>query len=274
MPESATKTAAESKKREKNFRPQIERLGRPVVVSEGDSWFSFPFRWNLIDFIDRMDEVALFRMERSGDTLRQILGASNRKRLGRVLRQYEVDLLLFSGGGNDIVGEEDLLPLLADRKTVSTWEEVLVEPAVDERFAALELRYRELAALRDTHRKSCKIVVHGYDWAIPGRKPVKIAGIPLVGPWMLPALKQRNVKDPAEQRAIIRALLSRFNDLLESLAGDLREFHYVPLLDTLAEDEWGDEIHPKSSGFRKLAERYRPTLQRLFPGRFTRAVDL
>ena len=43
---------------------------RLVVISEGDSWFSYPLSTNLADFIEMMEPLTLLRLEKSGDEAR------------------------------------------------------------------------------------------------------------------------------------------------------------------------------------------------------------
>ena len=83
----------------------------PVIISEGDSWFSFPLHANTIDHLDEMAnrKISLLRLESNGDELLEIFGSKQKTKLRRYLERYPVEALLFSGGGNDIVGA-DLLP--------------------------------------------------------------------------------------------------------------------------------------------------------------------
>ena len=89
----------------------------PVVLSEGDSWFSYPLNRNLMDFVEMMRDFAMLRLERSGEEARQILKPSGTqfKNLRKYLELYRFEALFFSGGGNDIV-DENLPPLLNRKK--------------------------------------------------------------------------------------------------------------------------------------------------------------
>src|SRR5688500_11685314 len=80
--------------------------GYPVVISEGDSWFSFPVHANLIDHLDDMvgRRMSLLRLERSGDELLSMTTDSKLATLRGYLQRYKPHALLFRGGGNDIVG--------------------------------------------------------------------------------------------------------------------------------------------------------------------------
>jgi hypothetical protein len=80
--------------------------GYPVVISEGDSWFSFPVHANIIDHLDELvgRRMSLLRLERSGDEMVAMTTDAKLSTLRGYLQRYKPHALLWSGGGNDIVG--------------------------------------------------------------------------------------------------------------------------------------------------------------------------
>lgn len=240
----------------------------PVIMSEGDSWFSFPIHANTIDFLDEMAKhrISLLRLEESGDKALRIMGGSQKARLAKLLHLYPVQALLFSGGGNDVIGE-DLLPLLNNWQEGMTWQDSINEDTTRSRFDALRSAYLDLIHLRDENRPGCKIYIHGYDWSIPSGKGAVMWGIH-VGPWMKQYMVQKHILDPADQKAIIHELLERFNAMLDGLAAQNPDMVRVETLGTLAENEWNDELHPSRKGFQKIAGKFREKLREQFPGTF------
>lgn len=255
----------DSKQLERNFAAVVRRHPEwPRIVSEGDSWFSFPFpeRGNLIDVLERsMRRAALLRLERSGDSMAAMLSPRAKSRLGYRLGHYRVDLLLFSGGGNDVVGARSFATLLAPGAG-------LVDAAVEERLDRIEERYLELVALRDAFRRECTIVAHGYDYPIPADRGVRQLGLRLTRPWMHPALVEGGILEPAAQRAIARELIDRFHARLESVAARCPRFVAIDLRGTLGPADWGDEIHPTRAGFAKLGRRLERVVRELAPRAF------
>lgn len=181
MPSDAPSSMSWKQKRQllKFFDPSIKHHPDwPVIISEGDSWFSFPIHANTVDFLDEMAKrkISLLRLEASGDEALRIIGGKQKMQLAKYLKRYPVNALLFSGGGNDIVGA-DLLPLLDQRQSGMTWRDCINDTTTTARFDRLRSAYLDLVHLRDENRADCRIYVHGYDWATPSGKGAKLWGI-------------------------------------------------------------------------------------------------
>lgn len=261
-------THVQKRKLLKFFVPSIKANPQwPVIISEGDSWFSYPEHDNTIDHLDAFanHRISLLRLEASGDKALRIIGGKQKIRLARYLRRFPVDALLFSGGGNDIVGM-DLLPLLNERTAGMTWRDCINEETTNARLQQLRSAYLDLIHLRDENQSGCKIYIHSYDRAIPSGKSTSVWGIK-VGPWMKPNLERKGITNAKDQRRIIHELLSRFHRLLRNLAGRPGVIH-VRTVGTLTENDWHDELHPTASGFRKIAEKFRTELAKQFPATF------
>jgi hypothetical protein len=252
----------------KFFEPSIkDHPDWPVIICEGDSWFSFPIHANTIDNLDDMAarKISLLRLEANGETALRIIGGKQKAKLAAYLKRYPVNALLFSGGGNDVVGA-DLLPLLQQRKPGMTWKDCINMTTTDARFDRLRSAYLDLVHLRNENRPDCRIYIHNYDLAIPTGKGAKMWGIK-VGPWMKPFLETKGITDPTDQREIIRWLLTRFSDMLKEIAKEPKVV-FVQTQGTLANNEWNDELHPSREGFKKIATKFRAELKKQFPATF------
>ena len=238
----------------------------PIVISEGDSWWAYPVYANIIDQLDEMSghRMSLLRLESSGDELIGILDAGGLASLTKLMKHHTPDVLLMSAGGNDIVGPE-LLTFLTDRTEPFNAQAALATAALDQRFAAMKAAYEHLIAARDEVAPRCLIVTHGYAHAIPSGKKATFIGVS-AGPWLKPFLVARKYVDPIEQRAVVDALMRRFNDMLDGFAGP--RFVKVDFSGVISDDEWSNEIHPTRHGFEDAARVLHAELQALFPGKF------
>lgn len=81
--------------------------------------------------------------------------------------------ILFSGGGNDIIGRT-LLALLNQSAEGMTWMDSINLVRFDRRLQQIENAYHELADLRDDYQPEAYIFTHAYDFPIPGNKPWRI----------------------------------------------------------------------------------------------------
>ena len=244
---------------------------RPVILSEGDSWFSYPINRNLMDHIEMMREFATLRLEHSGDEVLDILKPSGEqfKKLAKYLKRYPFDALLFSGGGNDIVDEN--LPALLNQKTPGmTWRDCINEAALTARFNEIVAAYERLLAMRDSARKDCLIVTHCYDYPVPNGIKARVAfGLASRGPWIKPHMVKKNIDPIVDGVPILRFFMDQFYERLQAIAAmPNSKFHVVDSRRTLIPNEpvhWADEMHPSGTGFELLSKRWRVELAKLFP---------
>jgi hypothetical protein len=102
----------------------IEKLAadpsKTGILTEGDSWFALPLphRPNIVSMlIEKFNgKAAWLRLEDSGDEARIMEAGEQWEKLHKVLTKPKArfDIIMFSAGGNDIVGR-CLFPLLRQR---------------------------------------------------------------------------------------------------------------------------------------------------------------
>lgn len=254
------------------IRTFVEQIRRhpdaPRLVSEGDSWFSYPFHRNAIDHLDaalsRTGRFSLLRLERNRDELLEILSGKQKLRLRKTLARYRIDALLVSGGGNDLLGP-DLRALLKTRTGSRGGPALIHKGRLERRIRQMRDAYRDLLALRDDHSPDCRVYAHGYDYPPPSGRPTRQFGFVLAGPWIRPTFEDHAITDLGEQQDLLRLLVDAFNDMLAGLAASRRLFVHVDLRGTLAPDQWKDEVHPSRAGFGLVADRFHAALARDFP---------
>jgi hypothetical protein len=198
-------------------------------------------------------------VEQSGDTLANVL-------LGRefepLIDQERPRCILFSAGGNDLINAEWPAELFTPPLGPDNINEARWTAKVDE-LVRMYRRVLELIAGR------APLLTHGYDHLVPSDKGVRYDGITVTGPWFKKAMVAAGIVARRDQLRIGTRLVDDFNQALLDLEAETnlgqprRLMVHADLRGTLAEDDWANEMHPFSRGFKMLAARYRQELDAL-----------
>lgn len=245
---------------------------RPVLVSEGDSWFQFPiFLEDVIDHLGRSFNV--FSTDAAGDTLQNMVHGD--AEYLRSLRHLggQARALLFSGGGNDIVGEDEdgtpwidriIKPFQAGRPL----DDYIDTDGFSARLRFIEDCYRKLLTSVEDEFPGLPVVCHGYDYSLPGGFPGDTRN-PLWArqdQWIGRPLRGLGIVDAALQQAIVRRMIDRLNQRLAALCGGNNpagSFARAWLVDarTVVNGRWADELHPSDAGYADVAVRFESVLR-------------
>ncbi len=253
-----------------DFKYQIRTFDRPSIVAEGDSWFEYPRTWkqkpgNIIDHIQKWTKgkANLLRLGANGDEATAILSTPQRHRLTKLLRDTAesgrpVDLLLFSAGGNDVVGDLDLERFVLPYRAGVPVEKLFRKARVDQKVRQIELAYRELLAIRNHFSADTIIVTHTYDRIIPSDIGVRVLGKNILGPWIKPALDDAGFPPGPKQRAAARYLLEKLRAMQLGLVTSAEARGRFLVADThglVPQNQWRNEIHPTPKGFKIVASK-------------------
>lgn len=268
------KRVQDARTRQGTFAASVKQFPkRLVMLTEGDSWFSYPLTNNLADYVELMNtELSILRLEHNGDEAREIFAAGSEqlKTLKTYLKKYPVDALLVSAGGNDIVAAE-LKKLLSTKTSGAAWQSAVKVGALTTLLDDIVAGYSRLLDARDALRPECVVFAHSYCYFEPtGRKATGPFGLLKAGPWMRPVLNAKGIDPDTEGRDLTRYLIDELHARLRTLAAVRPRFKLIDMRAALPIDDvhWADEIHPSGTGFRKLAEEcWRPALRGQFPGR-------
>lgn len=260
---------------------------RVNIVAEGDSWFDYPRQFfpnkpaNIIDHIeDRTHRRAnLLRLEANGDEITQIMSDPQSFQLTELLdecakRERPVHALLFSGGGNDIVGEYDMERFLLPYRPGMSASECINWKSFEIKLQQVKYAWLELVDIRDQYSPETKIFTHTYDLPYMTGIGARFLGLQFVKPWISPAMDKRRI-DPDDytsdpqvhfRRDIIQVMFDKLAVILGDIEQSSDKFHVTKTLGTLtSKDEWLNEIHPTSRGFEKISEKIYATLREHFP---------
>lgn len=267
----------------KDFKWLCKNTGRVNMLAEGDSWFAYPRKniligrhANILDWVARSirdkAKANLLRLSGNGDEAVEMLSGVQKRDLAETLWECEdrIDLILFSGGGNDVVGKWDMDRLLKHYESGFSAKDCVDESRFRRKLLQIRLAYEELIELRDDYAPSARIVTHTYDFLQPSKASARFAGINVTGPWIYPYLVEKNIPERFH-RAVVRHLLTEMKAMLVELAelnknqGKMFVVNTQGTLEPGNGRHWKDEMHPTSSGFKKIAKKYYAQLRKMEP---------
>lgn len=241
--------AMSKRRRQKKYSRKIESGWTGLrIVSEGDSWFQYPFL--LSDVIDQLfDDYAIYSLGAAGDLVQDML---DQDEVLQAVRQHKPHVFLISGGGNDLLGDGMLKTALHPFKAG--------KPPKDYPNATFAKRlkdiigvYRSIFASLLAEFPNLKILCHGYDYAQPANAR-----------WLGKPMAALGIKDKALQAQIVAELINRFNTALVSLASEFPgSVVRVSCLDSVG-NNWHDELHPNNTGYAAAADKFRAVIASMF----------
>ncbi len=247
-----------------------------VMLAHGDSWFDYPLDGNGVSLGDT-DVIAQLRslgninpvilnLSHHGDASTDELSWPKQQRMIDALQDPanwmesgRPDAILFSGGGNDIAGDQFCIFL--------NYATPGAEGLNAERFAnalgIVAASYGDLFAFRDRYAPGVPIIGHCYDFPLPnGAHPA------CVGPWLKPSLDYCGWNDVAQGAQILKQALTKFKETLSALQQQLpNQFVLADTQNLLKPQDWANELHPFPGGFKTIANKFVEVLRGRFPGR-------
>ena len=230
--------------------PGIQR-----IVSEGDSWFQYPLL--LLDVIDQLNfpaaNYAIYSLGAGGDLLKDLVAQSE---IVTTLETTGADILLLSGGGNDLLGEAsgktNIQNLLNEFNPNLKPEDYLNENFNTLLREVIDLYRNLLEGLTDRF-SNLKILCHGYDYIVP------VAGGPFLGNPMV----SKGITDPSLQQAIMKIVVDRLNEEQIALIENIDRVFHIDCRGAVNENQWHDEIHPTNAGYGLVAGRFEEKIKEI-----------
>jgi hypothetical protein len=191
-----------------------------ILIGDGDSWFDYPLPDPLhaTDVLQALRSAGeptpmILKLAHYSDATTTLLGVTKRNRLIAQLQDPAngpIDALLFSGGGNDVVGEQFRF-WLNDASAVGNNPAQGVDiQRLSDIFGVVESAYLDLIRIRDQFAPHAPIFVHAYDFAIPNGVPA----CHFAGPWLRPSLVDRGWPGLAPGTLIVKTILVQFRAML------------------------------------------------------------
>jgi len=256
------------------------------IYAEGDSWFDYIGSDVLTEVYDQAaSEPILFKHSSGGDEAAEMLGGKQRhslvKELG-FLKQHHYpnfsvapEVILFSAGGNDLVGMYDFPMFIRKAANGSAVEDFINSPHLHLRMQQIAMAYIELGYMRDRYFPGIPIITHQYDWPVPSDQGVELLGLEIIKSWMKPYMDGIHI-NMDDQKKIVRYIMGGFAGILEKLRkknfnlGEevvgIDNFHIAPTQGTLdTKKDWANEIHPTPEGFAKIGKVVLETIRQSSP---------
>jgi hypothetical protein len=234
-----------------NWLARLNRKGRyhkkinagydgPRIVSEGDSWFQYPVL--LKDTIDYLiDHYAVFSLGAAGDLLKNM---ADKQEYISALRDTGAEILLLSGGGNDLVAGGALAVHLEEFDSDLMPEDYLL-PSFQALLDDALTHYSRM--FRHVHQQfpHVSILCHGYDYPVPNNDR-----------WLGKPMQARGIRDKSLQKAIARCMMDQFNRRLRRAAKAMPNVTYIDCRNVIGDHRWHDGLHPNNSGYADVARKF------------------
>jgi len=225
------------RKRLKRYKKMLEEHpGRLRLVSEGDSWFQHPRIEDTIDHLS--NHYAIYSLGAAGDELRNMFKENEYL---PALEDQEARGILFSGGGNDIMGGRfgSFLNSYTPGNDPKRFLNDTFFAELDQMMNIYRAIYTSLGQLLP----DVKIFTHGYDYVIPRN-----------GKWLGKPMVEKGIDTPQDKIALSRVIIDEFGERMIALAAKFPNVEYVDTRRTVC--KWHDELHPDKNGFQQVALKF------------------
>lgn len=250
------------------------------ILAIGDSWFWYPRGSNLLAEIAQVvktDYANIRALGYLGAELRDYVQLHETMPAGKYAAGLDHELqpgflqyysaVMISGGGNDVVDWH--LFLNEDCSAATNAVDCIDQASLRQHMRDLQVWVLLLldkikAAYDRAGLLQPFVFTHTYDYAPPNGKgfTTLLAELPLVPPWLKPAMDRCQVPNDYELRkAVVREFINALAAMYARTAmGRLLVVQSQGTLDV--DKDWDNELHPTAAGFKKLVQqKWVPQLQ-------------
>jgi uncharacterized caspase-like protein len=260
LTQAVTNTVA-NRMRQRTYEQNLIRYpDRVRIVAQGDSWFQYPFLLrDVVDYLGGVYNVC--SLAAAGTSLEDFLDTPT---FLTTIAQVKPAFFLLSGGGDALFGEAFPTYLRDAPDSTQVGADRYLAPTLAAALDGLQTLQRRIFRQVALGYPDVRVLVHGYDYAWPLTDPDKRG-------FLGRCLTDRSISDPADQEAVVRAVVDGFNERLVAAAGEFANVTYLDLRNTLRrtdrrEEYWYDEWHPNDKGFLSVSSRFAQRIEALRKG--------
>lgn len=242
-----------------------------MPVSEGDSWFQFPFL--IDDVIDHLgNDFLIWEFDAAGDTADNMVNRQPEYSRSRRAESHQ-------GRGLPVLGRRQrchrrgpfgnpvlsglLKPFKAGKD--AAWH--VDKGALAAVLSRLEADYRKVIAIPAAILTSSACRSSSTDTIMPSPAAIPDTRHPIYAKqdeWLGGPMAEKGIVDLTLQRAIIHLLIDALYEMLERVAGRsaVTRVFVVDVRGTLRQGDWADEIHGTSSGFKRVSDLFGAAIKR------------
>jgi hypothetical protein len=233
----------------------------PSILAIGDSWFWYPLIGGSL-IVPLGDLVAskghtIYCLGNNGAEAIDYTQGRYRRTVLEALRLYGsvLSAVFISGGGNDLAGRDDLLPMLnVDCSAAQTAQDCFRAGndtgTLNEMISRVDKSTQKLIAMAQAVMPTqSTIYLHPYDYGYPDGRGA-LGG----SAWLRPALEEANVP-VALHRPAVKLVIDRFAEIFGNIAtASSGRVIFVDSRGTLTRStQWANELHPTPAGFKRIA---------------------
>lgn len=245
------------------------------IMAEGDSWFTLgglPQQCNLLNSLAVPNRTLIVSLAKPGDKIRSMANMWENRALHQAMDAgppkfgYDWDLILLSGGGNDLIDYAgDLIKTCGSGTNPRDYVHL---DRLDQVLRYIQDAYRKIVDVRDGAKSTCAgkpVIAHTYDYATPRDAGAEFFKAKISGPWLFPALVNAGV-DLALYAPIAKFLIDALAEAIIALQTGPDALPNFFVVDTRGltrpaalgangnSNDWLNEIHPNRDGYDKIAQ--------------------
>jgi lysophospholipase L1-like esterase len=217
----------------------------PKIVVQGDSWVSFPF---LIQDLGKQlaNHFPTFCIGCPGDNVADMVTSEKLDELMWSLDYTKADVLVLSGGGNEMIGE-DFPNVLKDADPDLGINQAKLDAKKHEVITGL----RTIIDAAQSQNPNLKVFLHSYDKPHPQKGEA----------WLGQVLETAGIA-PQRWHHICGEIIDQYDSALQDMAAQYQNLTRVDLrgVSNDVRPGWHDEIHLSSEGYANAALKFKQSI--------------